>query len=66
MTKSKRLIMVITWSVFTMFIVTASMFLNLENLAITGMGSVGGVLMFYLHSETKRPSKEKDNEKDNI
>ena len=49
-----------------MFVVTTSMFLKLENLAITSMGVVSMVLGFYLHSETKRPSKTKDNENDNI
>jgi len=53
---SKRLIMIIFWSLFTAFVIVLAVYKGMENLAIAAMTIVSGAITYYLHAETKRPS----------
>ena len=56
--KSKRLWMILFWSLYTAFIIIFAVLRGMENLAIAGIGIVSAAITFYLHAETKRPSTD--------
>ncbi|MFW6272344.1 MAG: hypothetical protein ACOC2U_01025 [bacterium] len=55
---SKRLIMIIILCGFTGYVVIYAVNAEMENLAIAAMTSIAAALTYYLHAETKRPSKK--------